>query len=397
MKLKLLTILAILSLRLDSQACSMFKITENGRTIVGNNEDYFNPFTKIWFTPGLNGQYGVVNMGFGNNFPQGAMNEAGLVFDGFAMDYLAVNDTAGKLMIPNTEYIPYIMHNFSTVREVQAYFRTINLSHLETSMYLFVDKSGEYLIVEGDSLIIGNEPTFMLSNFYPSQTTNEDAVPIPFYQSGRAFVANNTPHADFHTCSSVMSNLHQDITQYSSIYDLSSGNFTIHFFHDYENKVEFNLKEELAKGKHEFIIPELFSKENEGYKYYHEYMFDADALVKRIGDKWEFVKSQFDAQTLELIAAPEVERFLNSAGYDWLRRDQLNGAITIFRFNTVLFPKAPNTFDSLAEAYMQNKQYSLSIENYKKAIRLNKVDPAARDASKEMLKKVKKLKREDGK
>lgn len=393
MKLKQITLLITLCNFLNCTACSMFKITENGKTIVGNNEDYFDPFTKIWFTPGLDGQYGVVNMGFGNNFPQGAMNEAGLVFDGFAMDYLAVNDTAGKLLIPNTVYIPYIMHNFSSVRQVQAYFRTINLHHLTTSMYLFVDKSGEYLIVEGDSLIIGNDPTFMLSNFYPSQVSNYDQVSIPFYQKGRASITSATPHADFPSCSRVMSNLHQDLTQYTTIFDLSTGNFILHFFHDYENKLEFNLKEELAKGAHELIIPELFSKESEGYKYYYDYAFDADALVKRIGHKWELAKSEFDEQLLPLITR-EAQEMLNTIGYEWLRRGQIDGAITIFRFSTELFPKASNPFDSLAEAYMENKQYDLSIKNYKKAIRLNKQDSAARLASQEMLKKVKKIKQE---
>ena len=370
----------------------MFKTTEIGRTIVGNNVDFFNPVTKIWFRTGKEGQFGVANFGFGNGFPQGAMNEAGLIFDGFAMDYLAVNDTVGKLMIPNSEYIPHIMHNFSSVREVKNYISTINLSHLVNSMYLFVDKTGEYLIVEGDSLILGNDATFVLSNFYPSQTPNADAVQIPFFQNGRNFLKNNQASTDVSFCSKMMSNLHQDITQYTSIYDLSAGTIKLHHFHDYENEVEFNLSVELEKGDHDFFIPELFSNDSEGYKYFVEYTTNAEAITKKIGGKWASAQERFDDNVLESIAV-EVEGLLNSIGYEWLRRGEVEGAIIIFKYNNELFPKASNTYDSLAEAYMVDKQYDLSIYNYKQAIRLNKTNKAAKKATKQMLKKVKKLKK----
>ena len=36
----------------DLNSCSMAKITINGRTIVGNNEDFGNSDTRIWFEPG---------------------------------------------------------------------------------------------------------------------------------------------------------------------------------------------------------------------------------------------------------------------------------------------------------------------------------------------------------
>jgi hypothetical protein len=29
----------------------MFKITKNGKAIIGNNEDWWNPITQIWFEP----------------------------------------------------------------------------------------------------------------------------------------------------------------------------------------------------------------------------------------------------------------------------------------------------------------------------------------------------------
>ena len=368
-------------------SCSVFKITENGKTIVGNNEDYYNPSTKIWFSPKNKLQkYGVAYLGFDNGFSQGALNSEGLVFDGFAMPYLAVNDTAGKLTIPNTEYLPYIMSNFSNVREVREYFKTINLHHLTTSMYLFVDKTGEYLIVEGDSLIIGNEAVFALSNFYPSQTASQNDVKIPFFIKGKNYINNNTLKADFQTCSNVMSTLQQGFTQYSSLYNLSSGEIKIHHFHNYDDEVNFTLSNELVKSEHEYIIPELFSKESEGYKYYYDYNFDAQAISNRIGDEWKMIQDKVAPQTRQMIAK-EVEKMLNTIGYEWLRRGQLDGAITIFSFNVNLFPDESNTYDSLGEAYMENKQYDLSKENYKKALKLNKNSTTAKEILKTLKRK----------
>lgn len=390
--MKRLLPLILISISLNSSACSMFKITKDGKTLVGNNEDYYNPITRVWFQTGEEGQFGVVNFGFSSNFAQGAMNDAGLVFDGFSMQYLAVNDTAGKLLIPNAEYIPHIMHNFSTVHQVKAYMATINLSHLSNSMYLFVDRSGEYLIVEGDSLILGNDAAFTLSNFYPSQIANIDEVPIPFYQTGRSFIEQNEARSDFNYCSQVMSNLQQEITQYSSIYDLNTGKIKLHHFHDFENYVELDLTSELAKGNHEFIIPELFSKDSEGYIYYEAYSKHPEQITERIGNKWKMAQSKFDEPTLTSIAT-EIESLLNSFGYEWLRRGQLDGAIHIFKYNTELFPKASNAFDSLGEAYLTNKEYKLAIKNYKKAVKLNTQNEVTRKASQLMLKKAKMLKK----
>jgi hypothetical protein len=84
-------VLLILVFILNQNAfgCTMFKLTMYGKTMVGNNEDYWNPNSRIWFEQGKTHEYGAVYVGYDNFGPQGGMNQAGLVFDGFSMDYLA--------------------------------------------------------------------------------------------------------------------------------------------------------------------------------------------------------------------------------------------------------------------------------------------------------------------
>jgi hypothetical protein len=73
----------------------MYKISKNGKTIVGNNEDWLSPNHQFWFESGTKSKFGVMYMGQLDNFAQGAINEVGLLFDGFfEPNYLPVNNTA---------------------------------------------------------------------------------------------------------------------------------------------------------------------------------------------------------------------------------------------------------------------------------------------------------------
>ena len=65
------------------------------------------------------------------------------------------------------------------------------------------------------------------------------------------------------------------------------------------------------------------------------------------------------------------EQRLNTLGYGFMRQKKMAEAITIFKVNTELYPNSWNTYDSLAEAYMNNGEKELAIENYKKSLSLN--------------------------
>ncbi len=80
---KIITFLiSILLMSVSVFPCSMFKITMYGKTMVGNNEDAWRLDSKIWFEPGKDGKYGSAYVGHNDMFPQGGMNEMGLVYAG---------------------------------------------------------------------------------------------------------------------------------------------------------------------------------------------------------------------------------------------------------------------------------------------------------------------------
>ena len=83
----------------------------------------------------------------------------------------------------------------------------------------------------------------------------------------------------------------------------------------------------------------------------------------------------------------ENQNELNNLGYALLSKNKVKDAIKIFALLVSEFPKYPNPYDSLGEAYFMNKEYELAIKNYKISFELN---PKNTNAN-EMVDKIKKL------
>jgi len=74
-------------------------------------------------------------------------------------------------------------------------------------------------------------------------------------------------------------------------------------------------------------------------------------------------------------AAPGTYNFdeneLNNLGYQLIRANKFKEAIRIFQINVEAFPKSGNTYDSLAESYMDHGEKALAIANYQKSLQVN--------------------------
>lgn len=399
-KLFFCTVLSFLLSIQNGSACSMFKITKGSKTMVGNNEDYWNPNTRIWFEKGAGSKFGAMYVGFDNLYPQGGMNEAGLVFDGFSMDYLAVADTIGKKSIGTDEdlfsFTKTILQTCSKVTEVKDFLLKYNLESFHSSLFFFVDKSGQYLIMEGDSLILGNDPTYIQSNFYPSCTKDANKVNIDFYQKGRKYLKENNADTSLAYCTNMMNAMHQDFGKYggslyTTIYDLESGKIYLYYHFDYETVVTFDLNEELKKGNTSINIPELFPKNAIAQKQLEQYNKIGASI--QLLDNPSLSNDSIKLQELieQVIKTKPDFRFeseINAIGYKWLREyNNVEIAIQVFKLNVQLFPKSSNVFDSLGEAYLKNGQKKEAIVNYKKSLKLEKKNSNP-DIQREKLKKL---------
>lgn len=61
---------------------------------------------------------------------------------------------------------------------------------------------------------------------------------------------------------------------------------------------------------------------------------------------------------------------VNRAGYNLLRENKLEAALSCFSYNTEAFPDSPNAFDSLGDYYFKVKAFDKAVANYKQAVNL---------------------------
>ncbi len=66
------------------------------------------------------------------------------------------------------------------------------------------------------------------------------------------------------------------------------------------------------------------------------------------------------------------EGLVNQVGYQRLGRDDIAGAVEVFRYNVELHPRSANTYDSLAEALGRAGKTEDALANYEKAVALAK-------------------------
>ena len=270
----ILSILSIILLQ-NSFACSGYKITMGDKTMFGSNEDAWRLTPHIWFETGKsNGSYGAAFTGSrfdGENgyAPQTGMNEMGLAFERLSAFHPMSTNSSNKKTITNpTKYLKDILHTCKTVEEVQEYISKYDHSYFIDDIFIYVDKSGKYLIVEPYTLSIGNEPTYVFSNFCPSITSEKEANQLNRYRNGVEFL-NNKKDSTLEFCRALSDTMHVcrekigDGTLLSSIWDLKNGTVNLFFYHEYKNTVQFNLKEELKKGDHLIPIEGLFPKNKE--------------------------------------------------------------------------------------------------------------------------------------
>ncbi|MEZ5013985.1 MAG: hypothetical protein R2794_06805 [Chitinophagales bacterium] len=258
-------------------ACSMYKISVDGNTMVGCNHDAWLTTPKIWFENAKhNNEYGTVFTGSrevspNRTTPQSGMNTAGLVFSRLASFYPAKNDPfTHRLKITNeADYLSEILHTCATVKEVKKHIEQYDHSFFLNDVFIYIDSLGDYLIVEPYNLIEGSNPNYVLSNFCPSITDNNEARKLDRYRNGEDFLKKNNAVASLDFCTalsdtmSVCRSRNGDGTLITSIFDTKEKRAIIYFYHNFDTLVQYSLMEELSKGDHILNIPDIFPKNSE--------------------------------------------------------------------------------------------------------------------------------------
>jgi hypothetical protein len=282
-------------LHTPTRACSMYKFTVGSTTLVGCNEDAWRLTPRIWFEQGLGpNQYGAGFTGSrwdgGNGFaPQSGMNVFGLSFSRLASatpKNTSYNGQNKKPITNPTAYLKQILHACKTVEEVKTFIEAYDHSYFAEDVFIYVDRTGKYLVVEPYTLTLGTQPQYVLSNFCPSVTPVEKARELNRYRHGVDFLQQPTD-TSLAFCTRLLDTMHVcrgkigDGTLLSSLWDLNTGNIHLYFYHDYTHRVSFNLQQELAKGDHILNIPDLFPPNTE-FKKLANYYIPQNSIFIRV-------------------------------------------------------------------------------------------------------------------
>jgi hypothetical protein len=99
----------------------------------------------------------------------------------------------------------------------------------------------------------------------------------------------------------------------------------------------------------------------------------SEVMMKTIQEKdMAAAVSQYrDLKSIQPTAYDFSENELIRLGYQLLGGKRISDAIEIFKLSVQAYPSSYNTYDSLAEAYMDNGDTDLAIQNYQKSLQLN--------------------------
>ena len=169
---RLIAFILILLISQISHACTIVMASKYGLVLAGNNEDWKDRFTSIWFIPATSDEYGRVCFGFGSSMrnPQGGMNEHGVFIDANALSPTGWKAEEGK---PNFfgNMMDHVLAHCANVESAIAFFKKYNFPALERAKFLIADASGASIVVEwgqGKLQIIRNSDWYQIStNFKP--------------------------------------------------------------------------------------------------------------------------------------------------------------------------------------------------------------------------------------
>ena len=244
-------------------------LTCNGRTLVGCNEDAWSINAQVRFVQGRNGDYGAIYFDHFNGHPlreqgpQLGMNEAGLVFDGLTIQPHQVTPVPGRQQVRFDDLMPILMRTCATVHDAARWMRTYDLSWLTRSMLFFADRNGDHLIVENDTMILGHDAAYAVGNWRMSACGDPATIPIPRLQAGRELLLSGNT-ASFEEAEKVLSTMTVcrerlgEGTLFSVLFDPRSAQAHLYFYHDFRERVTFDLQAELAKGDRTLPMPALF-------------------------------------------------------------------------------------------------------------------------------------------
>jgi tetratricopeptide (TPR) repeat protein len=114
---------------------------------------------------------------------------------------------------------------------------------------------------------------------------------------------------------------------------------------------------------------------------------DQTILMEKQGKSWRILRQHSVIKSSYELRDSNIESGLNTQGLHLLEMKKFNEAIKVLTLNTELYPNSWNTWDSLAEAYMQNGEKDIATGFFKKSLQLNPDNGYAKEMVEKMSKR----------
>jgi tetratricopeptide (TPR) repeat protein len=378
-------------------ACTIVTVSNGKIILAGNNEDWQNPNTKVWFFPSNDKEYGRICWGFDKafDFAEGGMNDQGLFIDANALDETGWKADPKKPNVPDST-VDFILSHCATVEEVLDLFRKYNVNLLAGGKFPVADAKGDAAVIEwgqGKLQFLKRDGRYQISTNFVQSNYKPNDYPCNRYKIADK-ILSSSEEVSIDLVRSILSATANEFfypTLYSNICDLKHKKIYLYNFHNFEEVCVIDLTEELKQGKHAFDIPSLFRVKTQAALLFDKYRIKSgkEELMKIINDKgiedaieqfYKFKEDQF--RKIRKIDIRQGE--INDLGYLLLKEGRLKEAIVIFKLNVSEHPDLWNAYHSLGEAYFKNGDIELAVENYKRSLELNPQNINAR----EMLKRI---------
>lgn len=239
--------LMVLSLgALSARACTIFVLTDADRALFFNNEDWFNPVTRLWFVPAGKNYLGCAYFGFDNGWAQGGLNTAGLAFDwvsGFDESY----EPDPQLQTVRGNPSERMLESCTTVEEAIAFYRKFLEPDFKRSRILIADRTGASVVIGAREGRLHVVPLHKSRGFGYGRVALERELaksPEPTIANGTAILRACLQPGD-------------GGTKYSNVFDLKSGEIVLFPFPTRDESVILNLAAELGKGAHYYDLAKI--------------------------------------------------------------------------------------------------------------------------------------------
>ena len=394
----IITLAAIVLPVRPSFACTIVTMADGERVLIGNNEDWGDTRTKMWFYPAADGEYGRVCFGFTRDFgtPQGGINEKGLFLDANGLPPTGWRPDPNKPLFEDG-INDYILAHCATVEDAVAFFKKYSV-YLGGGKFVIADASGASIVVEwanGADQMIRRTGFYQISTNFLQSSIIPGKVTDDRYNIAEQIILRKKG-VSIDVMRSILAATHQEWltpTIYSYICDLKNLRVYLYNFHNFEEVFEFDLAAELKKGKHSLDIPTLFSVKTFAASVHEKKAtklatYDLRRVIEEGGlesairwyqeikDKhWKVYNYYFN------------EDFIREMGLDLLKENKSKEALDVFQFNASIYPDSADVWEQLADAYLNTGNRQLAIENYEKALQVNSRNTKVQEKLKQLLEK----------